>query len=160
MSSDSLAQRAAASLYEPLWAATGASSNLAEQRDNKDAARWEGGNQPPRRSPSVSTHYKYKLNLADRSPAMPLSVVTATRRNLRRREYANGGAHNRGVRRSEGEKVDEKVDADQDADQDAAERAQVSSVAQPSTNGVKRSATGTNSNCYRRPELDMPRAGW
>ena len=156
MSSNSSAQQAAASLYEPLQAATGASSNLAEQRDNNDAARWEGGNQTPRRTPSMSAHYKYKLSLADKSPAMPLSVVTETRRKLRRREYANSGAHGREIRRNRGEEVDGKVDADQDA----AERAQVSSVAQPSTNGVQRSAAGTDSSCFERPDLDMPRADW
>ena len=125
---------------------------MTELRANDNLTEWGGGAQPTRHSPTKSTVYKYKLDLASVNSAMsvPFSVVTTTRPNRRRRGSASGGAR--------GEVNHKSDDESEGADWDITERAQVSSAAPASPSRVGWATVGARTNYYNRPDPDIPSA--
>ena len=113
---------------------------------------WEGRAQPTRHSPTTSTVYKYKLDLAlvNSATSVPTNVVTKTRPSRRRRGSACSGVRGDVSRRSDGE--------GEGADRDVVGRAQVSSAAPAGPARAEWPTVKANINYYKRPDLDMPHA--
>ena len=126
-------------------------NNNATERADSDVIEWGGGAQPARQPPSTSTLYERELNLASvNAPAVPFSVVPATRQNRRRRGSAGNGARGGVSRRSD--------DECEDADQDATEQAQVSSAAGADPARARRPSIENGIDYYERPDQDLSRA--
>ena len=124
---------------------------MAEQRADGNVTEWGGGAQPARHSPTTSTVYKYKLDLASiDSPTVPFSVVTTTRPDRRRRVSASNGTRGEVNRKSD--------DDSEGAGQDATERVQVLSAARAGPTRIGWSTVGARTSRYKRPNPDMPRA--